>query len=187
MVVVPGGWLVAPVAPVVGVGLAVLDVARFEAAFRVLALGWPPHDRHVRRHRAVHQCAAQRVQVVGLGRERRQRLGQRCGGAGYARRSERVRLRSERLWLRFRRVASPNSHGVQCTASDLVVVKVLDDKDVVLIKGAVPGAANGLVLVKGSMKDVRKYIVPQLVKEAESKNPMKASKKGAPAAGGAKK
>ena len=44
MVVVPGGWLVAPVAPVVGVGLAVLDVARFEAAFRVLALGWPPHD-----------------------------------------------------------------------------------------------------------------------------------------------
>lgn len=76
--------------------------------------------------------------------------------------------------------------GVQCTASDLVVVKVLDDKDVVLIKGAVPGAANGLVLVKGSMKDVRKYIVPQLVKEAESKNPMKASKKGAPTAGAKK-
>ena len=73
--------------------------------------------------------------------------------------------------------------GVRCTASDLVVVKVLDDKDVVLIKGAVPGGANGLVLVKGSMKDVRKYIVPQLVKEAESKNPMKASKKGAPSAG----
>ena len=72
--------------------------------------------------------------------------------------------------------------GVRCTASDLVVVKVLDDKDVVLIKGAVPGGANGLVLVKGSMKDVRKYIVPQLVKEAESKNPMKASKKGAPSA-----
>lgn len=52
-----------------------------------------------------------------------------------------------------------------------------------LIKGAVPGASNGVVLVKGSMKDVRKYIVPRLVKEAESKNPMKASKKGAPQAG----
>jgi len=76
--------------------------------------------------------------------------------------------------------------GVQRTSSDLVVVKVLDDKDLVLIKGAVPGAAGGLVLVKGSVKDVRKYIVPRQVKEAESKNPMKASKKGAPTAGAKK-
>lgn len=73
--------------------------------------------------------------------------------------------------------------GVKCTSSDLVVVKVLDDRDVVLIKGAVPGPANGLVLVKGSTKNVRKYIVPQQIREAESKNPMKASKKGAPSAG----
>ena len=72
--------------------------------------------------------------------------------------------------------------GNKCTSSDLVVVKVLDDRDIVLIKGAVPGGANGLVLVKGSTKNVRKYIVPQMIKEAESKNPMKASKKGAPAA-----
>jgi large subunit ribosomal protein L3 len=76
--------------------------------------------------------------------------------------------------------------GVQCTSSDLVVVKVLDDKDVVLIKGAIPGGPNGLVLVKGSVKDVRKYVVPRIVKEAESKNPMKASKKGAPSAGAKK-
>ncbi len=76
--------------------------------------------------------------------------------------------------------------GVQSTASDLVVVKVLEDKDVVLIKGAIPGGPNGLVLVKGSVKDVRKYIVPRQVKEAESKNPMKASKKGAPQGGGKK-
>jgi large subunit ribosomal protein L3 len=76
--------------------------------------------------------------------------------------------------------------GVRCTSSDLVVVKVLADNDIVLIKGAVPGPANGLVLVKGSMKDVRKFIVPQILREAESKNPMKASKKGAPAAGGKK-
>jgi large subunit ribosomal protein L3 len=73
--------------------------------------------------------------------------------------------------------------GVKCTSSDLVVVKVLDDRDVVLIKGAVPGPANGLVLVKGSTKNVRKYIVPQQIREAESKNPMKASKKGAPSGG----
>ena len=50
--------------------------------------------------------------------------------------------------------------NVKCTSSDLVVVKVLEDKDLVLIKGAVPGAANGIVLVKGSVKDVRKYVVP---------------------------
>ena len=77
--------------------------------------------------------------------------------------------------------------NVKCTASDLVVVKVLEDKDVVLIKGAIPGAANGVVLVKGSVKDVKKYVVPRQIKEIESKNPMKASKKGAPAAGGGKK
>jgi len=76
--------------------------------------------------------------------------------------------------------------GVKNTASDLVVVNILDDNNVVLIKGAIPGAANGLVVVKGSTKDVRKYVVPRPVKEAESKNPMKASKKGAPQ-GGSKK
>jgi large subunit ribosomal protein L3 len=68
------------------------------------------------------------------------------------------------------------------TSSDLVVVQVLADKDLVLVKGAVPGAANGLVLIKGSVKDVKKYVVPRQIKEVESKNPMKASKKGAPAA-----
>jgi len=77
--------------------------------------------------------------------------------------------------------------NVKNTAADLVVVSVLDDKDLVLIKGAVPGPANGVVLVKGSVKDVRKYVVPRQIKEVESKNPMKASKKGAPAAAAAKK
>jgi large subunit ribosomal protein L3 len=67
--------------------------------------------------------------------------------------------------------------NVKCTSSDLVIVKVLED-GVVLVKGAVPGAANGLVLLKGSTKDVKKYIVPMVQKEVESKNPMKASKKG---------
>jgi len=66
------------------------------------------------------------------------------------------------------------------TASDLVIVKVLEDKNVVVVKGAVPGGRNGLVLLKGSTKNVKKYIVPRPIKEAESKNPMKASKKGQP-------
>jgi large subunit ribosomal protein L3 len=66
------------------------------------------------------------------------------------------------------------------TASDLVVVQVLDDKNVVLVKGAVPGGKNALVLLKGSTKNVKKYVTRQPVKEVESKNPMKASKKGQP-------
>jgi len=68
--------------------------------------------------------------------------------------------------------------NVKCTSSDLVIVKVMEDKDVVLVKGAIPGPANGLVLIKGSVKDVKKYVVPRAIKEVESKNPMKASKKG---------
>ena len=73
--------------------------------------------------------------------------------------------------------------NVKNTSSDLIVVKVLDDKDIVLVKGAVPGPSNGIVLIKGSVKDVNKYIVPRAIKEVESKNPMKAAKKGAPSSG----
>jgi large subunit ribosomal protein L3 len=76
--------------------------------------------------------------------------------------------------------------NVKNTASDLVIVQVLEDKNLVLVKGAVPGPAHGLVLIKGSVKDVKKYVVPRQIKEIESKNPMKASKKGAPAASGGK-
>jgi large subunit ribosomal protein L3 len=68
--------------------------------------------------------------------------------------------------------------GEKHTESDLVVVKVLEENNVVLVKGSVPGPRNGLVLLKGSTKNVKKYITPQPVKEVESKNPMKASKKG---------
>jgi large subunit ribosomal protein L3 len=64
------------------------------------------------------------------------------------------------------------------TSSDLVVVKILEEKNVVLVKGSVPGPNNGIVVLKGSTKNVKKYIVPLAQKEVESKNPMKASKKG---------
>jgi ribosomal protein L3 len=68
--------------------------------------------------------------------------------------------------------------NVKCTSSDLVVVKVLENEGVVLVKGAVPGPTNGIVVLKGSTKNVKKYIVPQVQKEVEAKNPMKAAKKG---------
>jgi large subunit ribosomal protein L3 len=68
--------------------------------------------------------------------------------------------------------------NVKNTSSDLVVVKIIEEQGLVLVKGAVPGAANGLILLKGSTKNVRKYVVPEPQKEAEAKNPMKAAKKG---------
>ena len=68
------------------------------------------------------------------------------------------------------------------TSSDLVVVKILEEKNLVIVKGSVPGPINGVVVLKGSTKNVKKYIVPQAIKEIESKNPMKASKKGQTAA-----
>lgn len=68
--------------------------------------------------------------------------------------------------------------GERQTASDLVVVKVLEARDVVLVKGAIPGPRNGLIVLKGSAKNVKKYIVPRPQQEAEAKNPMKAAKKG---------
>ncbi len=67
----------------------------------------------------------------------------------------------------------------KCTASNLVVVKIIEDRNVVVVKGAIPGPRNGLVVLKGSMKNVKKHIIPPPEKELESKNPMKASKKGA--------
>jgi large subunit ribosomal protein L3 len=73
---------------------------------------------------------------------------------------------------------SQHMGSVRCTSSDLVVVKVYPEQNVVLVKGAVPGPAHGLVFLKGSSKNVKKYIVPVVQKELEAKNPMKASKKG---------
>ena len=75
---------------------------------------------------------------------------------------------------------SQHMGSVRCTSSDLVVVKVYPEQNVVLVKGAVPGPAHGLVFLKGSSKNVKKYIVPVLQKELEAKHPMKASKKAMP-------
>ena len=72
---------------------------------------------------------------------------------------------------------SQHMGNVRCTSSDLVVVKIFPEQNIVLVKGAVPGPARGLVFLKGSAKNVKKYIVPVVQKEVESKNPMKASRK----------
>ena len=63
------------------------------------------------------------------------------------------------------------------TMADLVVVRVLEDENVVLVKGSIPGPKNGVVTIKGSVKDVVNHIVPQEVKEVEARNPMKASRR----------
>jgi large subunit ribosomal protein L3 len=65
------------------------------------------------------------------------------------------------------------------TSSDLVIVQIYPEKNVVVVKGSVPGYASGVILLRNSTKNVRKYIVPVIQKEVEAKNPMKASKKAA--------
>jgi large subunit ribosomal protein L3 len=65
------------------------------------------------------------------------------------------------------------------TVQNLEVVEVLNDESVVLIRGAVPGARNGYLLVQNAVKkDLYKRKRHEPVEE-KSKNPMKASKAGA--------
>lgn len=66
------------------------------------------------------------------------------------------------------------------TIQNLEVVQVLAEENVLLIRGAVPGGANGYVLVQNAVKKTlykRKRHEPL---EEKSKNPMKASKASAP-------
>ncbi|MBI4508240.1 MAG: 50S ribosomal protein L3 [Deltaproteobacteria bacterium] len=67
------------------------------------------------------------------------------------------------------------------TVQNLEVVDVLSDENVVLVRGAIPGAKNGYVLVQAAVKKTmykKKRTEPV---EEKSKNPMKASKAGATA------
>jgi large subunit ribosomal protein L3 len=67
------------------------------------------------------------------------------------------------------------------TIQNLEVVEVLNDENVLLVRGAVPGARNGYLLVQNAVKKTlykRKRHEPV---EEKSKNPMKASKAGAAA------
>ncbi len=65
------------------------------------------------------------------------------------------------------------------TIQNLEVVEVLNEENVVLIRGSVPGGRNGYLLVQNAVKKTlykRKRHEPV---EEKSKNPMKASKAGA--------
>ena len=72
------------------------------------------------------------------------------------------------------------------TVQNLEVVRVVPEKNLILVKGAVPGGDNGLLFIRKSLKR------PQGVKikkapAATTKDPLKASKKAAAGGGGSKK
>jgi large subunit ribosomal protein L3 len=51
------------------------------------------------------------------------------------------------------------------TALNLEVVKVADDSGIILIKGAVPGARNGIVTVRGSVKAAARTSEPPVARQ----------------------
>src|SRR5688572_31283246 len=64
------------------------------------------------------------------------------------------------------------------TVQNLEVVEVIDDQNVVLVRGAVPGGKNGYVLVQNAVKRTIYKRKRHDYVEEKSKNPMKASKAG---------
>src|SRR5215831_1563559 len=68
---------------------------------------------------------------------------------------------------------------VRKTIQNLELFDILVDDDVILIRGNVPGAANGYVLVQNAVKRTTYKRKRYDVVEEKSKNPMKASKAGA--------
>jgi large subunit ribosomal protein L3 len=68
---------------------------------------------------------------------------------------------------------------VRKTVQNLVVMEIDTEKNLLLIRGAVPGANGGYVLVSNSKKRMGQKWRPKMeVQEVLSKNPMKASKAG---------
>jgi large subunit ribosomal protein L3 len=79
---------------------------------------------------------------------------------------------------------------VKCTVQNLVLVEVDNEQNLLLVQGSVPGARNGMVIVRNAKKKAGITVKVRGTGEQQekSKNPMKASKAGAGAAkgGGAK-
>ncbi len=75
---------------------------------------------------------------------------------------------------------------VQKTVQNLVLLEVDAEQNLLLVQGSVPGARNGLVIVRNAKKRAGQTVKLRGTGETQekSKNPMKASKAGA---GGAKK
>lgn len=77
--------------------------------------------------------------------------------------------------------------GANVTVQNLEVVKVDVEKNLLLVKGAVPGADNTLLTIRRSLKRPEGVKVRQAPKESLKKDPLKAAKKAAAGGGGGKK
>jgi large subunit ribosomal protein L3 len=64
------------------------------------------------------------------------------------------------------------------TIQNLELVEIHDEDNVLLIRGAIPGANGDYVAVKGAMKKDKYKRRSYEIKEQQAKNPMKASKAG---------
>lgn len=77
--------------------------------------------------------------------------------------------------------------GANVTVQNLEVVKVDAEKNLLLVKGAVPGSDSGLLYIRRSLKQPEGIKVRQAPKESLKKDPLKAAKKAAAGGGGGKK
>ena len=77
--------------------------------------------------------------------------------------------------------------GATTTVQNLEVVKVDAEKNLLLVKGSVPGADNSLLYIRKSLKHPEGVKVKQAPKEMLKKDPLKAAKKAAAGGGGGKK
>lgn len=73
------------------------------------------------------------------------------------------------------------------TVQNLEVVRVVAEKNLIMVKGAVPGGDNGLLFIRRSLKKPQGVKAKQAQKESAKKDPLKASKKAAAGGGGSKK
>ena len=73
------------------------------------------------------------------------------------------------------------------TVQNLEVVKVDVEKNLILVKGSVPGGDDQLLYIRRSLKQPGGVKIKQAPKESASKDPLKASKKAAAGGGAGKK
>ncbi len=77
--------------------------------------------------------------------------------------------------------------GATTTIQNLEVVKVDVEKNLLLVRGPVPGADNGLLYIRRSLKKPEGVKIRVESKEPQKKDPLKAAKKAAAGGGGGKK
>jgi large subunit ribosomal protein L3 len=77
--------------------------------------------------------------------------------------------------------------NVKKTVQNIEVLKVDAEKNLLLVKGSVPGGDNGLLFIRQALKLPQGIKVRQAPKKAEKKDPLKAAKQAAAGGGGKKK